>query len=87
MEELAPYMRGWRSYFGLLRNARSADWLNPLGPVVTAGGHLAAVENPAPSPGGSVGTGGTFAAGHQYGWKRARPLVPREGQGSACRAF
>ncbi|SPE34068.1 hypothetical protein SBA3_2090005 [Candidatus Sulfopaludibacter sp. SbA3] len=60
MEELAPYMRGWRSYFGFCetpRNAGGADWLNPLGPVATQGGIVAAVENTAPSPGGSVGRG------------------------------
>src|SRR2546421_6584252 len=48
--------RNWRRICGLaqlfriLRNARGADWLNPLGPAATPGGFVAAVENTAPSP-------------------------------------
>ena len=87
MEELAPYMRGWRRLFRLLRNARSADRFDPLGPVATTGGSVAAVENTAPSPGGSIGTGGASAAGKQYGWQWTWPLVSREGQGPVCGAF
>ena len=87
MAELAPYMRGWRSYFGFCETARSADRLNPLGPVATQGGSVAAVENTAPSPGSSAGTRGTSAAGQQYGWQWAWPLVPREGQGPVRGAF
>ena len=61
--------------FRILRNARGADRFNPLGPVATQGGFVAAVENTAPSPGSSAGTGSTSAAGQQYGWQWAWPLV------------
>src|ERR1017187_11027255 len=80
-------MRGWRSYFGFLRNARGAGWLNPLGPVASPGGYVAAVENTAPSPGRVTGTGGARAAGEQYRRQWSRPLVSREGQGPGCGAF
>ena len=53
IEELAPYMRGWR----------------------------------APAPSCVAGTGGARAAGEQHRWQRARPLVPREGQGPVRGAF
>ena len=52
--------------FRILRNARGVDRFNPLGPVATPGGCVAAVENTAPSPGSPVGTGGARAAGEQY---------------------
>ena len=52
--------------FRILRNARGVDRFNPLGPVATPGGCVAAVENSAPSPGSPVGTGGARAAGEQY---------------------
>jgi hypothetical protein len=84
MEELAPYMRGWRSYFGFCETPEvrgGADWLDPLGPVAAQGGHRAAVENSTSSPGGSAGTGGARVAGEQYCWQRSRPLVPRKGEG------
>ena len=87
MEELAPYMRGWRSYFGFCETPEVLIGSNPLGPVATQGGYVAAVENTAPSPGSAVGTGGASAAGKQYRWQRTRPLVSREGQGPVCRAF
>jgi RNA-directed DNA polymerase len=63
MEELAPYLRGWRSYFGFCETPEVLIGFNPLGPVATQGGYVAAVENTAPSPGGTTGTGGARAAG------------------------
>jgi hypothetical protein len=44
-------------------NARGADRLNPLGPVATQGGDVAAVENTTPSQGAADRTGGSSAAG------------------------
>jgi hypothetical protein len=61
--------------------------LNPLGPVATQGGYVAAVEDTAPSPGGAAGTGGTSAVGEQHCRPRSRPLVPGTGQGSLRGAF
>src|SRR5437588_6868147 len=46
MEELAPYMRGWRSYFGFCETPEVLIGLTRWGPVATAGGYVAAVENP-----------------------------------------
>jgi hypothetical protein len=48
---------------------RSADRLNTLGPVATPGGFVAAVENTAPSPGRTTGTGGARAAGERQAAK------------------
>jgi len=72
--------------FRILRNAGNADFSHPLGPVAIEGGTVAAVENTASSPGGSLGTWGASAASKQHRWQRARPLVPREAQGPVCRA-
>ena len=36
MEELAPYMRGWRSYFGFCETPEVLIGLDPLGPAATA---------------------------------------------------
>jgi hypothetical protein len=66
---------------------KALDRLNPLDPVATQGGHVAAVENTAPSPGSAVGTGGASAAGMQHRWQWAWPLVPREGEGPVRGAF
>ena len=87
MAELAPYMRGWRSYFGFCETPEVLVYLDPLGPAATPSGSVAAVENTAPSPGGTVGTGGASATGQQYGRQRSRPLVSRAGQGPVCGAF
>ena len=78
---------GLAQLFRLLRNAGGADRFNPLGPVETPGGNVAAVENTAPSPSRVTGTGGARAVGEQYRRQRSRPLVSREGQGPGCRAF
>ena len=87
MEELAPYMRGWRSYFGFCETPEVLIGSHSLGPVATAGRSVAAVENTTPSPGGTDRTGGASAAGEQYGRQRPWPLVPREGQSPLCGAF
>jgi hypothetical protein len=50
MEELAPYMRGWRSYFGFCETPvvlkYLTRWLR-----LRSGCSVAEVENTAPSPG------------------------------------
>jgi len=51
-------MRGWRSYFRLLRNASRARPPYLLGPGATSRGSLATVENTTSSSGSSPGTGG-----------------------------
>ena len=54
-------------------NAQGADLSHSLGPVALQGGHVSAVENTAPSPGGLLGTRGTCATGAQYRRQLARP--------------
>jgi RNA-directed DNA polymerase len=49
IEELAPYMRGWRSYFGFCETPEVLIGLDTLGPSATQGCFVAAVENIAPS--------------------------------------
>jgi RNA-directed DNA polymerase len=85
--ELASYLRGWRSHFWLLRNARGAGVLDPLGPAPAASRYVAAMENTTPSPSGSTSTGGSPATGQQHGRQRTRPLVSGSGQGPLCWAF
>ncbi|HSU61973.1 MAG TPA: group II intron maturase-specific domain-containing protein [Bryobacteraceae bacterium] len=63
MAELVPYLRGWRGYFRLLRNAGSADWPDPLGSFAASGCFVATMENPTPSSSSSVGTRGPSKAG------------------------
>ena len=52
MEELAPYMRGWRSYFGFCETPEVLLYLTRW--VIEAQScSVAAVENTASSPGGT----------------------------------
>jgi len=76
---VGPVSAGLAQLFRLLRNARSARLPHPLGPLAASGGSVAAVENPTPSPGGAVATGGASQAGEQHRWQRAGPLVPCAG--------
>src|SRR6516165_4927847 len=54
MEELAPYMRGWRSYFGLLRNSSRSRVAHLPGSCTPSCGALAAMENPPASSSSSL---------------------------------
>src|SRR5260370_41979039 len=97
-QKASAWRRRWRNWhrilyaglaqlFRILRNARGVDRFNPVGPVATPSGYVAAVENTAPSPGRPVGTGGARAAGEEYRRQRSRPLASRAGRGSVCWAF
>src|SRR6266699_988871 len=87
IEELAPYMRGLAQLLRLLRNTYGTALPHPLGPIATTSGLVAAVENTAPSPGGSFKARGLPATGPQHGKQRAWPLASRPNQGSHCGAF
>ena len=50
IEELAPYMRGWRSYFGFCETPEVLLVAYSLGPVAAQGCDVAAVENTTPPP-------------------------------------
>ena len=77
---------GLAQLFRLLRNARGAGLLDSLGPVATASGFVAAVENPTPSPSALLALGVRPQLASQYGRQRSRPLVPRPGQSPLSRA-
>src|SRR5262249_32821860 len=102
MEELAPYMRGWRSYFGfcetpgvLVRipgedeqdSGVNAGVLDQLGAAPPAMCPMAAMENRSPSPGGIAGVGGASTTGGQSGWQRPRTLASGAHQSPQRRAF
>jgi hypothetical protein len=87
MEELAPYMRGWRSYFGFCETPEVLTGLTRWFRLRLRAAMWRQWKTPRRRPGGSVGTGGARAAGEQYGRQRSRSLVPREGQGPVCGAF
>ena len=72
---------GLAQLFRLLRNARGAGVPHALGPLAIASGAVATMENTSPSSRGVARAGGPSAAGRTYGRQRARPLVPRAGQG------
>ena len=87
MEELAPYMRGWRGYlFRLLRNARGVDRSHSLGPAAIACRSMASVENTA-SPSCGTDRTASFRGVAQYGRQRPWPLVHRSEQSPLCRAL
>ena len=50
--KLAPYMRGWRGYFGFCETPDLLiDQLDSLDSPTPSGGAVAAMENPTPPPG------------------------------------
>jgi RNA-directed DNA polymerase len=79
MEELAPYMRGWRSYFGFCETPEVLICLIRWVRFSTQGAFVAAVENTAPSPSRAIETGGSSA------W-HARPPVAGSAPGYLARA-
>jgi len=80
--ELATYMRGWRGYFGLLRNARGADsphaWSDcDCGPLCWR-----QWKNPTAPPRGNSSQMGSQSGCKEHGRQRPRPLVSRPQQSS-----
>ena len=62
MEELAPYIQGWRSDFGICETPEVLIYLTRW-VRLRLRRFVAAVENPTPSPSRAYGTGGVSAAG------------------------
>ena len=87
VEELAPYLRGWRSYFGFCETPEVLIWPDPLGAAKTSECSVAAVENTAASPSGSAPVGRAATARPQHRRQWPRPLVPCPRQGPLRRAF
>ena len=63
MEELAPYMRGWRSYFGFCETPEVLIYLTRWVRLRLRAAFVAAVEDSTPSPSRADGTGGVSAVG------------------------
>ena len=86
MEELAPYLRGWRSYFGFCETPKVliglTRWVQPRLRVLCGGS-----GNTASSASGSAPVGRAATAGQQYRQQRPRPLVPCPCQGPLGRAL
>jgi RNA-directed DNA polymerase len=80
MADLAPYMRGWRNYFGFCET-RGTGVPHALGPLATAIGAVATMANTPASSRRATRAGAWSATGRAYGQQRARPVVPRAGQG------
>jgi RNA-directed DNA polymerase len=86
IEELASYMRGWRSYFGFCETPVVREYLTRWVRLRLRAALWAAVENTTSSTGRSAGTEGSAASGQQHVRQRSWPLVPREEQGPFCGA-
>jgi hypothetical protein len=79
--ELAPYMRGWCSYFGFCETPEALVYLTRWVRLRLRATLWRQVENTTPSSRGAVGTRGPSATGQPYSWKRSWPLVPRPDKG------
>jgi RNA-directed DNA polymerase len=66
MEELAPYMRGWRSYFGFCETPEVLIGLTRWVRLRLRAALWRQWKTPRRRRAGSVGTGGARAAGKQY---------------------
>jgi len=87
MEELAPYMWGWRSYFGLCETPEVLMGLTRWVRLRLRAAMWRQWKTPRRRRAALLELGGASASGQQHRPQRARPLVPREGQGPVCRAF
>ena len=87
MEELAPYMRGWRGYFGFCETPEVLIGLTRWVRLRLRAAMWRQWKTPRRRREALIGTGGASAAGEQYGRQRTRPLVSRKGQSPFCRAF
>src|SRR6266403_5090835 len=86
MEELAPYMRWWRSYFGFCETPRVLVSLTCWVRVRLRVALWRQWKTPRRRR-AALGTGGTSKASEQHGWQRTRFLVPCSRQSPIRRAF
>ena len=87
MEELAPYMRGWRGYFGFCETPEVLIGLTRWVRLRLRAAMWRQWKTPRRRRAALIGTGGASAAGKQYRRQRTRSLVSRKGQGPFCWAF
>jgi RNA-directed DNA polymerase len=87
IEELAPFMRGWRSYFGFCETPEVLVSLTRWVRLRIRAAMWRQWKTPRRRREALIELGGAFAAGKQHSRKRTRPLVPRKGQSPICRAF
>jgi len=86
MEELAPYMRGWRSYFGFCETPEVLIGLTRWVRLRLRAVLWRQWKTPRRRRAALL-DGGARAAGEQYRRQRSRPVVSREGQGRVGGAF
>jgi RNA-directed DNA polymerase len=79
--ELAPSLRGWRSYFGFCETPEVLVYLTRWVRLRLRAALWRQWKTPRRRRGGAVATGGASTAGEQHRRQRARPLVPCPGQG------
>src|ERR1700678_2251062 len=87
IEELAPFMRGWRNYFGFCETPEVLVSLTRWVRLRIRAAMWRQWKTPRRRREALIELGGAFAAGKQHSRKRTRPLVPRKGQSPICRAF
>ena len=87
IEELAPYMRGWRGYFGVCETPEVLIGLTRWVRLRLRAARWRQWKTRPPSPRRALSTGGASATGQQHRQQQPRPLVPCEGQSSVYGAF
>ena len=87
MAELAPYMRGWHSYFGFCETPQELVKLTRWVRLRLRVALWRQWKTPRRRRAALLDLGGTAETGEQHRWQRAWPSIPRAGQGPLCRAF
>jgi hypothetical protein len=78
--ELAPYMRGWRSYFGFCETPEVLIYLTRWVRLRLRAALWRQWRTPRRRPRSSAGARGSSPPRQQHGGQRTWPLVPRSGQ-------
>jgi RNA-directed DNA polymerase len=86
IEELASYMRGWRSYLGFCETPEVLVYLTRWVWLRLRAALWRQWKTPRPSTGRSVSTGGSATSGQQHGRQRSRSVVLGPVQSSLSRA-
>jgi RNA-directed DNA polymerase len=86
MAELAPYMRGWRSYFGFCETPQELVQLTRWVRLRLRVALWRQWKNTPSSSGRTSRAGGTSATSEQHRWQQPWPPIPRAGPSPLCRA-
>jgi hypothetical protein len=87
MEELAPYVRGWRSYFGFCETPEEPIGLTRWVRLRLRAAMWRQWKTPRRRRAALLELGVREPLAKQYRRHQSRPLVSREGQGPGCGAF